>query len=311
MRRRTYLATVGSFGTATVAGCLQGNTGEPKPNNATQEPESEAGAVSEWANGNIEFGLPPFQDAEELQDEYAPVFEWLKDGFEGVDSVKGVTTTSYSTVVESVVGGHTEIANLSPIIYTLAADEGIHPLVINWSHGSDAYHGYIATRSDTGIETLSDLKRTTIAMVDPLSTSGGLFPRYMLAEAGLDAGDIDTEPEDFDIEWAFGHGAALEALEGGHVDAAAYGDFQHPDGEEIVKIAESEPIPFDPLVAKPDTPEEVREELIERLLDTPEEALEDHRIDQFGEVEPGTYDPVRDVAREMGVEVEDLEQDEG
>lgn len=307
MNRRTYLSTIGGFGTVAIAGCLGDGADETEPE---PEDEDEVDSVGEWAERHIEFGLPPFQDAEELREEYSDVFEWIADGFEDVDSVEGVTTTSYSAVVESVVGGHTEIANLSPIIYALAADEGVHPLAINWSHGSDAYHTYIATRADTDIETLSDIEGHTIAMVDPLSTSGGLFPRYMLAEAGLDAGDVDTDPSDFDIEWAFGHGAALEALEAGHVDAAAYGDFQHPDDEEIVKVAESDPIPFDPIVAKPDTPEEVREALIDRLLDTPEEALEDHRIDQFGEVEPGTYDPVRDVAREMGVEIEDLEEDD-
>lgn len=298
MDRRTYLGTLGSAIAAGFAGCTGGG--------------NEAGPVGQWADdGTIEFGLPPFQDAEELQRQYADVFEWLADGFDGVDEVEGVPTTSYSAVVESVVNGHTGLANLSPIIYVLAVEDGVHPLAVNWSHGADSYHSYVATRAETDIETLADIEGKTIAMVDPLSTSGGLFPRYMLAEAGLDAGDVDTEPSDFDIEWAFGHGASLEALQEGHVDAAAYGDFQHPDDEEIVKIAESEPIPFDPIVAKPDTPEEVREALIDRLLDTPDEALEDHRIDRFGSVEPGTYDPVRDVAEEMNVEIEHLEEDEG
>lgn len=314
MDRRTYLSTVGSVGLVALSGCLDGGTGEAE----ADEPETgtepggrnNANAVGEWADGHVEFGLPPFQDAEELLEEYEGVFEWLEDGFDGVETVEGVTTTSYSSVVESVVGGHTELANLSPVIYALAAEEGVHPLVINWSHGRESYHSYIATRTDTTIETLSDVEGKTIAMVDPLSTSGGLFPRYMLSKAGLDVGDIDTEPEDFEIEWAFGHGASLEALQAGHVDAAAYGDFQHPDDDAIVKVAESDPIPFDPIVAKPNTPEDVREALIDRLLDTPAEALKDHRIDRFGEIEPGTYDPVVDVARELGVDVDDLEPDD-
>jgi phosphonate transport system substrate-binding protein len=192
----------------------------------------------------------------------------------------------------------------------MAAEDGVHPVALNWSHGAESYHGYIATRAETDIEELADIEGKTVGMVDPLSTSGGLFPRYMLSEAGLDAGDMDTEPGDFDIEWAFGHGESLTALEEGHVDAAAYGDFQHPDDDSIVKIAESDPIPFDPIVARPDTPESVREALTERLLNTPEEALEDHRIDKFGEVSDDTYDPVRTVAEEMGVEISHLEDDE-
>ena len=285
------------LGLGSMAGCIGSN--------------GDRGPVGEWADGTIEFALPPFQDAEDLQAEYAGVFEWLADGFDGVDAVEGIPTTSYSAVVESVVHGHTELANLSPIIFVLAEAEGIHPLVINWSHGRDAYRTYIATRSNTGIESLEDLAGRTIAMVDPLSTSGGMFPRYMLAQAGLDAGDIDTDPADFDIEWAFGHDASLRVLEEGHVDAAAYGDFQHPDdSDEIVKVAESDPIPFDPVVATPDTPTEVREAIADRLIETPEEYLEDHRIDRFGPVEPGTYDPVKEVATAMGVDIEDLEEDD-
>jgi len=299
MNRRQYVGLVGTAATISVTGCL-GDFGADDIDDAEQ-------SVAAWADGTIEFGLPPFQDAEELEQQYAGTFEWLEDGFDEV-TVEGVPTTSYSAVVESIVQGHTELANLSPIIYILAREEGIHPLAINWSHGSDAYHTYIATRADTGIESLSDLDGKTVAMVDPMSTSAGMFPRYMLQEAGLDAGDLDTDPGDFDIEWSFAHDASLEALENGHVDAAAYGDFQHPDDDEIVKIAESDPIPFDPVVAKPDTPEDVREELSERLVDTPEEALENHRVDRFGPVESDTYEPVRNVAEAMGVDIETIDE---
>ena len=296
MDRRTFLGAVGSTGAVAIAGC----TGE----SGSETPET----VGEWAgDGTIEFGLPPFQDAEQLNEQYAPVFEWIADGFDGVDTVEGVQTTSYSATVESVVNGHTEMANLSPIIAVLAREDGVNPLAINWSHGAESYFSYIATRAETDIEELADIEGTTIAMVDPLSTSGGLFPRYMLSQAGLDAGDVNTPPGDFDIQWAGGHDASLAALENGHVDAAAYGDFQHPDDDSIVKITESDPIPFDPLVAKPDTPEPIQQALIERLLNTPESALEDHRIDRFGEVAEGTYDPVRSVAEEMGVEIDTLE----
>lgn len=319
MERRTLLATIGSAAAVGAAGCLgdsddtngngdDGDVGGDAGQNGTDDDTVET--VGEWAEGEVEFGLPPFQDAEDLADQYGPTFDYLEDHFDGVDSVEGTQTTSYAATVESVVGGHTEMANLSPIIYTLALEDGVEPVAMNWSHGSDAYHTYIATREDTGIESLSDLEGKTIAMVDTLSTSGGLFPRYMLAQAGLDVGDINTPPEDVAFNWSGGHDASLAALENEHVDAAAYGDFQHPDDDAIVKIAESDPIPFDPVVVKPGTPEPVQEAITEALLDTPEEALDQHRIDRFGEVEPGTYDPVRDVAVEMGVDIETLEADD-
>ncbi|WP_440771633.1 phosphate/phosphite/phosphonate ABC transporter substrate-binding protein [Natronorubrum sp. DTA28] len=305
MNRRTYLGAAAGGLTAGAAGCLDGLTGS--------DIDDDEHPVGAWADGSIEFGLPPFQSQEELEEQYAGTFEWLADGFDEVDSVEGVPTTSYSGVVESVVNGHTELANLSPFIFVLAQEDDVHPLAINWSHGSDSYHTYIATRADTDVEEIADLEGKTIAMVDPMSASGGMFPRHRLSQEGLHAGDLETDPEDFDIQWAGSHDAALRVLEEGHVDAAAYGDFQHPDDDEIVKIAESDPIPFDVIVAKPDTPEDVREELADRLVATPEEALEDHRVDEYGEFDPDLYDHVRDIAEEMGVDIETLDdaEDEG
>ncbi|MCL9814688.1 phosphate/phosphite/phosphonate ABC transporter substrate-binding protein [Natranaeroarchaeum aerophilus] len=299
MNRRTYLGTVAAGAVAGVAGCL--GTGE--------EIDADEYPVAAWADGEIEFGLPPFQDAEELQRNYGGTFEWLEEGFDEL-TVEGTPTTDYSAVVESVLQGHTEIANLSPIIFSLAMDDGVHPLAINWSHGSDAYHTYIATRAETDIETVDDLEGKTIGMVDPFSASGGIFPRYTLSEAGLDAGTVETEPDDFDIDWAGGHDSALRVLEEGHVDAAAYGDFQHPDDDDIVKIAESDPIPFDVVTATPDTPDDVVAALRERIQATPDEYLEEHRVDQYGEYDASLYEQVREIAEEMGVDVDTLDEAE-
>ncbi|ARS88567.1 PhnD/SsuA/transferrin family substrate-binding protein [Natrarchaeobaculum aegyptiacum] len=321
MDRRTYLGGAGSALLAAGAGCLGGNGDDGDGSNT--EGSGDAGAESDadtddsvgaWSGGEIEFALPPFQDLEELQTQYAGTFEWLEDGFDGVDEVTGQETTSYAAAVESVVQGHSELGNLSPMIFALAQEDGVHPLAVNWSHGSDSYRTYIVTRAETGIESLADLEGETIALVDPLSASGGIFPQYTLREAGIDAGDVESDAEDVDVEWAGGHGNALTAVEQGHVAAAAYGDFQHPDDDEtdadLEVVAESDPIPFDVVVATPDTPEDVREALAERLQDTPAENLEDHRVDEYGEFDPDLYDQTREIAIEMGVDIDTLDDAE-
>ncbi|MHC3438470.1 phosphate/phosphite/phosphonate ABC transporter substrate-binding protein [Natrialbaceae archaeon A-gly3] len=297
MKRRTYLS-VAAGSLVIGAGCLGGD-----------EPTAE-GPVASWADGTIEFGLPPFQDQEELENQYAGLFEWLEEGFEGV-TVKGIPTTDYSSVIESVSHGHTELANLSPLIYVMAADEGITPLAVNELGGKSSYHAYVATKADSGIDSLEDLEGKEVAMVDPLSTSGGLFPLHMLEEAGLDTGGVDSEPTDLEIDWTFGHNLAVDALEAGHVDAAAYGDFEHPeDDDDLGIVAESPPIPLAAAVARPDTPEEVVEALTDRLLETPEDALEEHIVSGFGEYDPEAYDLVREVAENFGVTVSDLDETE-
>lgn len=110
MGRRTYLKSVsGAALDAGLAGCLGG--------------ETERGPVGEWVDGTIEFGLPPFQDEEKLLEQSEGVFNWLEEGYDDVGEVEGIPTTSYSAVVESVVQGHTELANLSPVIFVLAEGE--------------------------------------------------------------------------------------------------------------------------------------------------------------------------------------------
>ena len=301
MNRRTFLSTAASGVGVSLTGCLGSSAGDPP---------GETNPVSAWADGRLEFGLPPFQDAEELERQYAGLFTWLEEGFDGV-TVEGTQTTSYSAVIESVTNGHTELANLSPLIYVMAADEGVTPLAVNELRGDTSYHSYIATHSGSGIETLSELEGATIAMVDPLSTSGGLFPMYTLEEAGFDTGGVNENSVDFDIEWTFGHGLALQALENGHVDAAAFGDFifdSPPGGIDV--LAESEPIPLAAAVAQPDTPDEVVTALRERLYATPEDALAEHDVTGFSEYDPTDYETVSEIAERFGISVSELEAGE-
>ncbi|WP_089383007.1 PhnD/SsuA/transferrin family substrate-binding protein [Halorubrum vacuolatum] len=311
MNRRSYLGVAGGALLTGVAGCLGGNDDGTNGDDTGLDTDD---PVGEWSGGEIGFALPPFQDLEDLETQYAGTFEWLEDGFDGVDAVAGQETTSYAAAVESVVQGHSEIGNLSPMIFALAQEDGVHPLAVNWSHGSDSYRTYIVTRAETGIESLEDLDGETLALVDPLSASGGIFPQYTLREAGIDAGDVNTEAEDVEVEWAGGHGSALTALEQGHVAAAAYGDFEHPEPDEtdadLEVIGESDPIPFDVVVATPDTPDEVREAVADRLHDTPEEHLEDHRVDEYGEFDADLYDQTREIAIEMGVDIDTLDEAE-
>ena len=299
MDRRSALIAIGSASVAGLAGCLGNGQG------TEDTPET----VAEWADGEIEFGLPPFQDEEELERQYAGIFEYLENRFDGVDRVEGVQTTSYSATVESVVGGHTELANLSPLIFVMAADEGITPLAVNELHGETSYHALIGTREETGIESLDELHGTTVAMVDPLSTSGGLFPMDMLEQVGLETGGVYDDAVDLTIQWAGDHNAALELLRNGHVDAAAFGDYLFAEPPSWVRILDkSDPIPLAAAVTQPDTPEPIESALEERLLATPEDALSEHVVSGFSAYNPADYDAVRSVADRFGLSVADLDE---
>lgn len=299
MDRRAYLTAVAG-GLTLTAGCL-GDVVEDG-----DEPET----VGEWSDGSVEFGLPPFQNIEELEQQYAGLFDWLESGFDGVETVEGTQTTSYSATIESVVGGHTEMANLSPLIFVMAADEGITPLAVNELQGATSYNTLLATKDGTGIESIDDLAGETVAMVEPLSTSGGLFPMHMLETAGFDTGGVYDDATDLAIEWAGNHNAAIEQLDAGHVDVAAFGDFLFEDAppEWIEVIDESEPIPLAAAVTQPETPDAVVDALRDRLLDTPEDHLEEHVVSGFSAYDPDDYDGVRSVADTFELDVSELDE---
>src|SRR3546814_839293 len=82
------------------------------------------------------------------------------------------------------------------------------------------YKSCISTRSDSGIETLQDIKGNDFAFVSPTSTSGGVAPTYYLLKNGIDP-DKDFNRKIF----AGKHDAAFLAVKNKKVDAASVGDF--------------------------------------------------------------------------------------
>ncbi|WP_374031063.1 phosphate/phosphite/phosphonate ABC transporter substrate-binding protein [Bdellovibrio bacteriovorus] len=113
-----------------------------------------------------------------------------------------------------------------------------------------------------------------MAFVDPASTSGYLLPLKTLK-------DRKIEPKD--TVFAMKHDSVVTMIYQGQVDAGATyysppqnGQLedarrlvktQYPDVEQKVKIIElSEPIPNDPIVFRKDMPEEMKEKIVDTLL---------------------------------------------
>ena len=93
---------------------------------------------------------------------------------------KTSVATSYAAVIEAMGAGKVDIGWLATFSYVLAKDKyDVELLLIVQRFGSPFYRGQIMVRSDSGINSLKDLKGKSFAFVDPASTSGHLYPKTL------------------------------------------------------------------------------------------------------------------------------------
>jgi phosphonate transport system substrate-binding protein len=204
--------------------------------------------------------------------------------------------------------------------YVIAkARYGVRPILQRKSQTLDRphYYGYILTKRSSNIHTIADLKGRSLSLVDQYSTSGYLYPRHELQKNGLDENEVKTT-------YVGTHAKSIEFVISGNTDAGAVSEelYKSDDGsyisdvyrntlskynvkdEDIVSIYRSEPIPTGPMVVHADMLEgDVwRLQNAFLLLDDPT-LLRSLGISGFGSVTDAVYDPVRNVARELGIDL--------
>lgn len=228
--------------------------------------------------------------------------------------------TSYAAVIEALCAGKADVAWLATFAYVLANDRcGVEAKLTTVRYGSASYRSQIIALSNEEreamgldpIESVDDLEGASFAFTDPLSTSGNLFPRAMILDAGIELGEE---------VFAGGHPQVVLAVYNGDVDAGAtywspelpdgtIGDARataletYPDVAEKVKIVTlSDPIPNDTVSFREDLPEEIKENLTQAILDMAES---DEGQEMLGELYNITglvraTDEDYDIVRNMG-----------
>lgn len=228
-------------------------------------------------------------------------------------TVKNLQPADYLGVVEAVRNGSVDVAILSQFAAALAyKTESVDPLLV-WG-ASPEPASFCLTKTDSGINTLADVKGRQVAFVDPGSTTGYFMPKSLLAKSGL------TDGTDYRSTFAGGHDTAVMAMANGSVDVACTARQLYPTflekgviNEQDVKIiAKSDPIPIGiSIVVRKDLDEGARQALKDKLpaLMTANEKL----TKIFGlkgeptkDPEFATYAPLVEVAESVGVDLEDL-----
>lgn len=242
---------------------------------------------------------------------------------------QSVVATSYAGVIEAMGAGRADIGWLNTFSYVIAHQKyGVEVRLVTVRFGLPFYRSEIVTQAGSGIASLADLRGKRFAFVDPASTSGYLFPLAGLKKAGYD-------PTSFFGQTVFAgsHNNVVLAVYQGRADAGAvYEDARgtiqktFPDVMDKVKVIwKSDSIPNDTVSFRRDLSSDVAEKVTKALLrfsQTPAgldalkslygiEALADYSllVTKYGVNVPSLdafFNPVRDVARYAGINLEEL-----
>ncbi|HBY95216.1 MAG TPA: hypothetical protein DEP84_14890, partial [Chloroflexi bacterium] len=231
-------------------------------------------------------------------------------------SIMANVATSYAAVVEAMCAGNAPIGWLNTFSYILAHEKcGVDVALATVRFGNAYYTGQIIANKDSGIKTLADLKGKTMCWVDPLSTSGYIIPRIMLKAAGVDP-DKDLAKA---VEAGSHNNVVIAVYKGDcdagatFVDARSSVEKDFPDVKEKVEvIAESPKIPNDTVSFAKEVPPDVRDKVVNALLELSQEekgkaALQTvYEIEGFEKVDDSFYDEFRTQLDAAGVNIEEL-----
>jgi phosphonate transport system substrate-binding protein len=267
----------------------------------------------------LRVGFVPSENMQQVAQNAQPIVDILRKEL-GMD-VEPFVAVDYTGVIEALRAKKLDIAFLTPASYVLAKNEADVQVVLK-SHrrGYASYYAAIITRTDSGINTLKDLRNKTFAFGDPLSTTGNIIPRKMFLEAGIDPA------KDFkNVLYSGGHDATVLAVLNRKVDAGAtFANFtdgkdaawiqylKNPEEQKKIRaIAYSEPIPADNLVLRAGLDPELGKKIQDVFLalgrdPAGQKMLRDlYQIDGFVPATDQDYESIRQAFKIAGINIKE------
>lgn len=206
----------------------------------------------------LRISLVPDKNMEERIAEYQPLIRVLERVLNRRIDV--IAASSYGTVVEGLLAGSIDMAELGPASYVQAKSrdngvtafasriQGVGPYTASGAH----YQSLLIVRSDKQFDSLARLQGASVSLVDPASTSGALVPRHAMAALT----GMPLERYFGRLTFAGSHDRAIVAVQKGHVDAAFVASTRLDDAlrkgtvlaDELSVRWKSVPLPNDPFV---------------------------------------------------------------
>lgn len=250
-----------------------------------------------------------YANPDQLLEDVRPVVGYLNQQLN--IRIKPFVASDYAGVVEALRNKTADMGFMGPLQYVIAHDQtGASPILGEVYKGKPFYVSRIFVRKDSGIKTLEDLRGKTIAFVDPISSSGYMYPLDIFKDAGL-IQDKDEADKFFKrVYFAGGDEQAIRAVLNKFVDAAGIGQYSHSllrleERDQVTHIAESQPIPSHCVVVRkglnPELVAKVQAALL-ALNEGPNRQLLKYlyNVDGYVKVAHADYQDVERVAREYG-----------
>lgn len=157
----------------------------------------------------------PEEAATEQVRKFGPLVRYLERTL-GM-KVEFTPVNDYPAAVEALVNRQVDLAWLGGFTHVQARIRSGGKVIPIAQREEDAqFRSVFITQTDSGINTLADLKGRQVSFGSPSSTSGHLMPRSFLLQAG-----IDPERDFKRIAYSGAHDATIAAVVAGRVDAAA------------------------------------------------------------------------------------------
>lgn len=246
------------------------------------------------------FGVNPFTDPAKIKELYVPIIEEI--GRRVGLKTRSVIVSDYEALADYIKNDLIDLGWFSPTAYVQAKKKAdLKLLVTPVKKGTAFYKGVIITHKDSSYNSISDLKGCDFSFVDPLSTSGYIYPLQLIKNEGIDA------HKDFNSVGFLGnHDNVIDAVLEKKVDAGATFnaalDMARNAGvkvDDLKLLAETEPIPNDAIAAKPSFSPVHAARLKKQFVTMGEESdevkslLAKAGIDGFQKVSDLAYDVVR------------------
>lgn len=199
--------------------------------------------------------------------------------------VEEIQASDYNAIIEALRTGQADMAYMGANAIALGYERAdIEPIVMKAEDGDKEKAVYrsllVVSSSNDEINSIEDIKGTSIAFVDPNSTSGNLVPSSEIMEAfsdiKLDMDKLHTNGEFFEaVCFSGSHQAGIQAVVRGDVDVVpvsdqilaseiANGNVKESD---IKIIHESGTIPAEAMVVSEDMSDDIKEKLTKFMVE--------------------------------------------
>lgn len=281
----------------TTAACTPATTPTPEP---TVE------AASEDLTEMIVVGDIDADDPISKIERFLPLADYLAANLNsfGIGTGDVQIATDTNTMAEWLGSGevHVYYDSLFPALQVSDASGAI-PILRRWRDNSPTYHSVFFTLADSGVTSLDDLNGQIVGYDNATSTSGYLLPTAHLISNDYEVMEVTTANSSVDddkVGYFFTNDDdnTIEMVLNGQLIAGVVDNLTYLDDipeetrEQLIILAETDPVPRQVVLVSPTLSEDVREALIVTMVNLTESEeglaiLDELKTDRFDEFEEG------------------------